>query len=78
MTPLFLVARGPAIISVITKSSAESLGLSVGQEACAVTKASEVMIATEKIVAIFFFKQAYRFFYWRTVSVRSLELHYTG
>lgn len=38
---------GQEIVSIITKSSAESLGLSVGKEASAVIKASEVMIATD-------------------------------
>ena len=38
---------GQEIVSIITKSSAESLGLAVGKEAYAVIKASEVMIATE-------------------------------
>ena len=38
---------GQEIVSIITKSSAESLGLSVGKEAYAVIKASEVMIATD-------------------------------
>jgi len=41
------LAGGQEIVSIITKSSAESLGLSVGKEAYAVIKASEVMIATE-------------------------------
>jgi molybdopterin-binding protein len=38
---------GVEIVSVITKSSAESLGLAVGKEAYAVIKASNVMIAAE-------------------------------
>ncbi len=38
---------GQEIVSIITKSSAESLRLSVGKDAYAVIKASEVMIATE-------------------------------
>ncbi len=38
---------GAEIVSVITKSSAESLGLSAGKEVYAVIKASNVMIATE-------------------------------
>ncbi|HAF13752.1 MAG TPA: hypothetical protein DCK93_06530, partial [Blastocatellia bacterium] len=38
---------GQEIVSIITKVSAESLGLSVGKEAYAVIKASEVMIATD-------------------------------
>lgn len=38
---------GQEIVSIITKNSAETLGLSVGKEAYAVIKASEVMIATD-------------------------------
>lgn len=38
---------GTEIVSVITKSSAESLGLSEGGEAYAVIKASNVMVAVE-------------------------------
>ena len=35
------------IVSIITKSSAESLGLAKGKEVYAVIKASSVMIATD-------------------------------
>ena len=38
---------GIEIVSMITKTSAERLGLSEGQEAHVVIKASNVMIATE-------------------------------
>jgi molybdopterin-binding protein len=38
---------GIEIVSIITKSSAESLGLAVGKEAYAVIKASNVMIGVE-------------------------------
>lgn len=38
---------GAEIVSVITKSSAESLGLAAGKQAYAVIKASNVMIAAE-------------------------------
>ncbi|NHI91937.1 MAG: transporter [Candidatus Lokiarchaeota archaeon] len=38
---------GISIISIITKSSAERLGLKEGKEAMAVIKASNVMIAIE-------------------------------
>lgn len=38
---------GTEIVSVITRSSAESLHLAEGQEVYAVIKASSVMIATE-------------------------------
>jgi molybdopterin-binding protein len=38
---------GQEIVSIITKNSAETLGLSVGKEAYAVIKASEVMIAAD-------------------------------
>ena len=41
------LAGGQEIVSIITKTSAESLELSVGKEAYAVIKASEVMIATD-------------------------------
>jgi len=39
------VAPGVQVVSIITKSSAESLGLAVGKEAYAVVKASSVMVA---------------------------------
>ena len=39
---------GIEIVSIITKSSAESLGLAVGKEAYAVIKASSVMIGVEE------------------------------
>jgi molybdopterin-binding protein len=38
---------GAEIVSVITKTSAESLGLKAGKEVYAVIKASNVMIATD-------------------------------
>ena len=38
---------GEKVVSVITKASVESLGLTVGKEVFAVVKASNVMIATE-------------------------------
>jgi molybdopterin-binding protein len=38
---------GAEIVSMITKSSAERLHLSQGQEVYAVMKASDVMVATE-------------------------------
>ena len=38
---------GTEIVSVITRNSAESLGLSEGSEVYAVIKASSVMIATD-------------------------------
>jgi molybdopterin-binding protein len=38
---------GAEIVSIITKRSAESLQLAVGQEVYAVIKASNVMIATD-------------------------------
>lgn len=41
------VAPGLEIASVITKSSAERLGLSVGSEAYAVIKASDVLTAVD-------------------------------
>ncbi len=41
------LAGGAEIVSVITKTSAERLGLAPGAEAYAVIKASNVMIATD-------------------------------
>ncbi|VVB70145.1 TOBE domain protein [uncultured archaeon] len=39
--------EGGEIVSIITKASAESLGLKEGKEVYAVIKASNVMIATD-------------------------------
>jgi molybdopterin-binding protein len=41
------VAPGVQVVSIITKNSAESLGLAAGKEAYAVVKASSVMIAVD-------------------------------
>ncbi|MDJ0555911.1 MAG: molybdopterin-binding protein [Microcoleaceae cyanobacterium MO_207.B10] len=41
------IAPGVEIVSVITKTSAENLGLAEGKEAYAVIKASDVMVATD-------------------------------
>lgn len=41
------IAPGIEIVSVITKSSAENLGLAEGKEAYAVIKSSEVMVAVD-------------------------------
>jgi molybdopterin-binding protein len=41
------IAPGVQVVSIITKNSAESLGLAVGREAYAVVKASSVMIAVD-------------------------------
>ena len=41
------IAPGVQVVSIITKSAAESLGLAVGKEAYAVVKASSVMVAVE-------------------------------
>jgi molybdopterin-binding protein len=38
---------GAQVVSIITKSSAESLGLEVGKEVYAVIKASDVMIGID-------------------------------
>jgi len=38
---------GAEIVAVVTRSSAESLGLEAGRRAFAVVKASNVMVATE-------------------------------
>ncbi|MDR0981413.1 MAG: molybdopterin-binding protein [Methanocalculaceae archaeon] len=41
------IGGGQQITSVVTKTSAQNLGLAVGKEAYAIIKASEVMIGTE-------------------------------
>jgi molybdopterin-binding protein len=41
------VEGGARIVSIITKESAENLGLKIGKDALAVIKASNVMIAVE-------------------------------
>jgi molybdopterin-binding protein len=41
------LAAGLEVVSVITESSAKSLGLAVGKEAYAVVKASSVMVAVD-------------------------------
>ena len=41
------IAPGVEITAIITKASAEKLGLSVGSEAYAVVKSSDVMVAVE-------------------------------
>jgi molybdopterin-binding protein len=41
------ISSGVEMASVITKDSAETLGLEVGKEVFAVVKASDVMIAVE-------------------------------
>lgn len=41
------VAPGVEVVSIISKASAENLGLSEGSEAYAVIKASNVMLAVE-------------------------------
>lgn len=41
------VAGGAEVVSIITKSSAERLGLAVGKKVYAIVKASNVMIATD-------------------------------
>ena len=41
------IAPGVQVVSIITKSSAESLGLAVGKAAYAVVKASSVMVAVD-------------------------------
>ncbi len=41
------IAAGVEITAIITKASAEKLGLSVGKEAYAVVKASDVMVAID-------------------------------
>lgn len=41
------IGNGQQIVSVITKTSAESLNLAVGKEVYAVIKSSEVMVAVD-------------------------------
>jgi molybdopterin-binding protein len=41
------VAPGVEVVSIITKESAEKLGVAVGKEVYAVIKSSDVMIAVE-------------------------------
>ena len=41
------LAPGVEIVSIITKSSAENLGLKVGESACAIIKAPNVIIGVE-------------------------------
>lgn len=41
------IVPGIEVVSIITKSSAEKLGLAVGKEAYAVVKASDVLIAID-------------------------------
>jgi len=38
---------GDIVVSIITKESAENLGLAVGKEAYAIIKASNVMVAVD-------------------------------
>ncbi len=41
------LTKGVEVVSIITKESAEKLGLAVGKDAYAVIKASNVMIAVD-------------------------------
>lgn len=41
------VAGGAEVVAVITKASAESLGLATGKEAYAIIKATQVMVAVD-------------------------------
>jgi molybdopterin-binding protein len=41
------VAPGVEIVSIITKTSAENMGLAEGKQVYAVIKSSDVMVATE-------------------------------
>ncbi len=41
------IGSGQQIVSVITKTSAESLGLAVGKDVYAVIKSSEVLVAVD-------------------------------
>ncbi|MFZ2960628.1 MAG: molybdopterin-binding protein [Candidatus Ozemobacteraceae bacterium] len=42
------IASGVKIVSVITKSSVAELGLKVGKQACAVIKASSVLVGVDE------------------------------
>ena len=44
---ILVLPGGTELVSIITKQSAESLGLQVGSDAYAVVKASNVMIAVD-------------------------------
>ncbi|AZR81201.1 TOBE domain-containing protein [Thiomicrospira sp. S5] len=44
---VIVVAPGVELVSIITKNSAEALGLEVGKEAYAIVKASNVMVAVD-------------------------------
>ena len=46
-TEIVIEVGSTEVVSIITKSSAENLGLAVGKEAYAVIKASNVMVATD-------------------------------
>lgn len=46
-TVIIRLAGGDEIVSVITKDSADSLGLTVGDQVTAVVKATEVMVGKE-------------------------------
>mgnify|MGYP001548731607 CR=1 FL=1 len=46
-TEVVIEVSGVEVVSIITKSSAEKLGLDAGKEAYAVVKASNVMAATD-------------------------------
>jgi molybdate transport system regulatory protein len=41
------IAGGARIVAVVTRASAESLGLQAGVRACAVVKASNVLVAVD-------------------------------
>lgn len=41
------VAGGAEIVAVVTKASAESLGLTVGKDAYAIIKATQVIVAVD-------------------------------
>jgi molybdopterin-binding protein len=42
------LSGGQEVVAVITKSSAENLGLEPGKDVCAVVKASNVMLAVDE------------------------------
>ena len=44
---VILTAKGEEVVSIITKTSAESLGLKVGKPVYVIVKASNVMVAID-------------------------------
>ena len=51
-TEVVIDIGGTEVVAIITKASAEDLGLQEGREAYAVIKASSVMVAVESLIAV--------------------------